>query len=368
MDNSKKKLLFASRDLCVGGMEKALVTLLSAIDHQRFDVTLVLERADGALLSQLDPCVKVVEYKVSALGFAPLRKAINLLRRTVFKIRHGGKYDFSCCYATYSTPCEKAAKIASGNCMLYVHSDYVGMYGGDVSRAKEFYDSIGIDGYRRVAFVSEGAREGASLMYPELKERFLTLGNLSDCQAVVKMAQETADVPSAEGKTVLVFAGRLDDTSKKLGRLIDAVDEASRQIPQLELWIIGNGPDGETYKSYADRPEMKATVRFLGEKTNPYPYLKRADALVLTSDYEGFPVVYWEAAALSRSVITTAPASDGFFKVDGSNAYVAEKSSEGVASAIREFVFSPSKKTASCDHFETNSKKLDKLYSIIMGA
>ncbi len=361
-NSGKKKMLFASRDLNVGGMEKALVTLLCFIDKDLFDVTLVLEKAEGALLSQLDKRVQVIEYKVSDFVIPPVRKALNLIRRIIFKLKHGGKYDFSCCYATYSAPCEKIAKIASDNCALYVHSDYVGMYGGDFEKAKQFYDSIGIAGYKKVLFVSESGRGGAAKIYPELEERFITLGNLVDEKNILRLSDEEVDIPDSSERKIFVFVGRLDDTSKKLKRLLEAVSLVCSKREDIELWIIGNGPDGEMYRKYAGELGITAFVRFMGEITNPYPYIKKADFLVLSSDYEGFPVVYSEAAVLGVSIITTVIASDGFFAIDSSNAYISDKNAESMAEKMAEALGGTARKVPSQDFSKSNSEKLEKIY------
>ena len=73
----KKRVLFSSVDLSVGGMEKALLMLLNKLDFSRYDVTLILERAEGALLSQLDSRVRVRKFKVSSAKLPLLRKTIN---------------------------------------------------------------------------------------------------------------------------------------------------------------------------------------------------------------------------------------------------------------------------------------------------
>ena len=50
---------------------------------------------------------------------------------------------------------------------------------------------------------------------------------------------------------------------------------------------------------------LEDKIIFLGKKQNPYPYFKIADSLILTSEYEGFPVVYLEAMLLELPIITT---------------------------------------------------------------
>lgn len=47
-------------------------------------------------------------------------------------------------------------------------------------------------------------------------------------------------------------------------------------------------------------------VKFLGHKTNPYPYVIKADLFMLTSEHEGFPNVLLEANALGLPVIAFA--------------------------------------------------------------
>ena len=46
-------------------------------------------------------------------------------------------------------------------------------------------------------------------------------------------------------------------------------------------------------------------VHFLGNQSNPYPYIKHSDCLLLTSIYEGLPTVVFEALILHTPVLTT---------------------------------------------------------------
>ena len=59
-----------------------------------------------------------------------------------------------------------------------------------------------------------------------------------------------------------------------------------------------------------EKNKLQKRVNFLGKKANPYPYMKKADYIIFTSDYEGFPVTYLEAITLGKQIITTIPTSD----------------------------------------------------------
>ena len=41
----------------------------------------------------------------------------------------------------------------------------------------------------------------------------------------------------------------------------------------------------------------------------------QADYLVMSSDYEGFPLVYYEAAVLGKKIITTIDVSDDYLSM-----------------------------------------------------
>ena len=353
----KKKILFASRDLSLGGMEKALVSLLDSLDYDRYDVTLVLERAEGALLPKIDSRVRIKEYRVCDVKAVPVRRAINLLHRLRFMITDGNRYDFSCTYATYSDPCRVVSLTSSKNSMLYVHSDYVSAL-GDVG-AREFFGTVHAADYSSVAFVSDGAREAAERVFPEICGKCVTVGNIPDTDGVRALAKEkTDDIPKRQGEAVFCFVGRLDDSSKKLDRLTDALSILKREGRSPEVWTVGDGPDGERYKRHANEAGVSDMMRFFGARENPYPYMAASDCLVLCSDFEGFPVVYGEAAALSLPVVTTVPVSDGTFTVDDSCAYIAKKTPEGVACAMRRFMDDADKKVPFAD---TEKMKLETL-------
>ena len=68
--------------------------------------------------------------------------------------------------------------------------------------------------------------------------------------------------------------------------------------------IIGDGEFKE-YRELAKKLSIEDKVYFTGLKKNPFPYYKISDCVVLTSEYEGYPVVFLEALALNKPIIST---------------------------------------------------------------
>ena len=299
----KKDLLFADKSMITGGIEKAQLNLLNNIDYKKYNVTVILEEKTGDLLDKINNNVKVIELKVSDNNNVIIRKIINTYRKLIFKIFNYHNYDFSCCYTTYSYSSNKIAKIASQNNSFYVHSDYSNVY-KDEKDFRNFFDSRRVNEYKNIIFVSNESKKSFIKYYPELEEKTLVLNNFIDIEEIKEKSKEKIE-KSKNNKTLFVFVGRLDDTSKKLKRAIKLVEKLD-----IDLWIIGDGPDRGRYEEYAKELKVSNKITFFGKKSNPYPYIKEADYIILTSDYEGFPVIYQEAMVLRKNIITTINTSD----------------------------------------------------------
>ena len=353
----KKNLLFASKNLDLGGIEKASINLLNRIDYSKFNVTLVLEEKKGTFLPKLNKNVRVVEVKVSNNKNVILRKLINAYRKLVFKVLNYHTYDFSCCYTTYSYSCNKLAKIASRNNSIYVHSDYKHLY-KDINEYRQFFDSRKVNEYKYIIFVSNEAKDGFIEEYKELEEKCLVFNNFVDTKEIIELSNGVPDKEKDKDKTLFVFVGRLDDSSKKVKRAINLV----KNIKELELWIIGDGPDREMYEKYTKELKVEKRVSFLGKKINPYPYMKQADYIILTSDYEGFPVTYLEAITLDKKIITTIPTSDEYINIKD-YAYIISKDENKMVEEVKE-ILAKKKSKSKIDLAEVQEKRIKKLEGI----
>ena len=82
--------------------------------------------------------------------------------------------------------------------------------------------------------------------------------------------------------------------------------------------------------------QLEDIILFLGKKTNPYPYFRMADCVLLTSDYEGYPVVFLESFILNVPLITT-KVSD-YNEVEGKFGFVTSKDIEDIYDKMKLFI------------------------------
>jgi glycosyltransferase involved in cell wall biosynthesis len=83
--------------------------------------------------------------------------------------------------------------------------------------------------------------------------------------------------------------------------------EAMRLLPidQYRLLLVGDGPLQSQLERKVQALKLSDRVMFLGYNSNPYPFIRYADALVLPSLWEGFGLAAVEAAVLGVPVVAS---------------------------------------------------------------
>lgn len=343
----------------IGGLEKALLNLLNSLDLDRYQVTLVLEEKQGDFLKLLDSRIKVEEYRLSACSFVPLRKLLNFTKRWLWVRKNRNRYDFSCSYCTYSVIGSRLSQAASLNSCLYVHNDYANIY-PDREEFCTFFRQLRTENFRRVVFVSNESRESFCAVLPEFGEKTQVINNIVNADEIKAMATEQCDFQRRPEETVFAFVGRLSEPHKRLSRLLNAFALALRERQDIRLLIVGDGPDRELCQELMEKLKLSGHVEMTGASSNPYKYLSRADCLVLSSDYEGFPVVYYEALVLGKDIITTIPVSDEQISI-ADYAAVTDKTPEAIAAAMIAY---QKQKQPLFDMEKANRCRMDALYAL----
>jgi glycosyltransferase involved in cell wall biosynthesis len=111
--------------------------------------------------------------------------------------------------------------------------------------------------------------------------------------------------PGGNGRT-LVCVGRLSPEKGQAG-LLEAFAELRNRHPDLELRLVGDGPDRQALETLAADLGVSDGARFLGRmtETDAMAEIARSDIFVLPSFMEGLPIVLMEAMALGVPVVAS---------------------------------------------------------------
>ena len=102
----------------------------------------------------------------------------------------------------------------------------------------------------------------------------------------------------------LVTAGRLSK-EKNQKMLVDAIKVLCQKYENLSLTILGDGPLKNELENYVEDKGLSDIIHLEGNVANVEEYFSKSDIFVLSSSYEGLPLVILEAMAAKLPIVST---------------------------------------------------------------
>lgn len=325
-----KKIAFIHESLVTGGAEKSLINLLHYIDYEKYDVTLWLRDDQGELLPQVDSRVKIrfwKEYleqdykqllqrllKKGCVFSAMISSVCRLLSKSYLQNWHLNYkffirsllpadqtcYDVAISYhslirddimfLSYAIKAKKKIGWIHGKCRHDQDDPYFEPFSREYPKLDHIF------------CVSNDSRKLFLEKYPMLSEKTSVMYNLQNFDEIMTLANEKVEESFAQ--LTLVTVGRL--APEKGQDMIPAIAEKLRSRGHRFVWyLVGDGPIRTSLEQEIVRRDMGDTVFLLGQKMNPYPYIKNCSLYVQPSYSEGFCVTTFEAKILCKSVVVT---------------------------------------------------------------
>ncbi|MES2474367.1 MAG: CDP-glycerol glycerophosphotransferase family protein [Verrucomicrobiota bacterium] len=171
-------------------------------------------------------------------------------------------------------------------------------------------------------------------------EQFDHCDNMLNPEGVIERSGEPLDTVEEEDlfsktRRTFISIARLS-VEKDHEKLIRAFERLYQSRMDIRLLIVGDGPLLPQLKRLVQQIGMEEHIRLLGFRLNPFPYLKRADCLVMSSNYEGQGLVLFEAMILDKAVISTDIAACRSV-IEGRSGMLVENSIDGLAEGMRAF-------------------------------
>ena len=176
---------------------------------------------------------------------------------------------------------------------------YLVAHGIEVWRPFSLLERLSIRGCSRVLCVSDYTRRQLLLHCPMEEGRTAVVPNALD-----PYLDSKDPVPPPDGPPVVLCISRLSiaDSYKGIEHLIRAMPAVSAEIPGVRLRIVGRGDALPRLQALATGLSMGRVVEFVGFRTDAelQADLEACRLFALTSEKEGFGLVYLEAMAHGR--------------------------------------------------------------------
>jgi glycosyltransferase involved in cell wall biosynthesis len=197
---------------------------------------------------------------------------------------------------------------------------------------------------------------------PAATDVLLAHHSMSEIQDEVERRAAMALLSAPAWTTTFVTVGRLSP-EKNQARLIRAFDLVHREHPEVRLVILGDGVLQEQLRSLVHDLGLGDSVVMPGFLSNPYALMAKCDCFLLSSDYEGQPMVLLEALVLGLPVVTTEFGSVRGALPEGCGEIV-PRTVEDLAEGMRRFLRGEVK-SAGFDYVAYNDAAMDEFYRAV---
>ncbi len=285
-----KRIAFLSPDLSFGGVEKVFIDYANSIS-QEYEVSFILLNKVGVLLKMLSPRIKVEVLNESRLRYA-LISLIKLLNCKNYDYIIAGTEKTNILLCVANIMAKSNSKIIASQHNFYDVENSYFIHNFILPFCLRKADSI--------FAVSKGIREMIYKMGVKNKP-IEVLYNPIDIQKIRKQADSTVlDLPLK----YILFVGRLTRV-KNIPYLFKAFSLFVRKHPDFKLVIVGDGILKEYLYKYSSELHLSDKIVWVGATDNPYPYIKKATLVALTSFSESLSNVVLETICLGKTIVAT---------------------------------------------------------------
>lgn len=396
-DNSKRNIFMYAGPFMSNGITTSAINLMNTIDQSRYNIYLLVDpwalssHADRLKnFSNLPSGVRVIArtsdivatkgeldtfrermYCLIELSAAQAERYRNVFHREAKRlVGVDTVFDVVINYEGYSRyHAHAVAAIEAQRSAIYLHNDMYSEYSDKYKYLKLIFDAF--KDYDKLVSVSRATndlnRKSLATLSDVDSDKFVYVENAQTPDRVVAMAEEDIDSGDSyifsENKTVFIAIGRLS-VEKDHEKLIYAFKNVHEQNPKTKLVILGDGPLRYRLESLVGELSLDSHVHLLGLRSNPYPYLRASDCFVLSSNYEGQPVVLFEALALKKPIIATDIVANRAV-LEGGYGELCNNSTSGLESAMGDFV-EGKLKFDEFDVYAYNDRAMEMLYEKVL--
>ncbi|WP_293960779.1 glycosyltransferase [uncultured Fusobacterium sp.] len=321
----KKKILFYTSGVGLGGVEKVVLEVLKEVDKSKFDIKLALQYENENLFENEIP--KEVKYKYmlpqkiidKSLYYKERKKNIFYKMLYSFMLSYE-KYTIKKNYLEFSKDREIVIDFKSGDFLKLINLENrvdkkrICWLHGEITKLNKYekrkrFLRENLNKCDKVVCICEDMKNGVIKEIPELKEKLEVIYNPFDIEKIKIKSSDYSEIKDNEKNLLednyIIMVSRLDNVQKDFDTIIKAFKIVKQKRKDIKLYLLGEGPDREKIENMIKNENLQEYIKLLGVKRNPYPWIKGSKLLVHSSRYEGFGLVLVEALILGKVVISS---------------------------------------------------------------
>ena len=356
----------------MGGSTTSLLALLNCLDKEKYEIDLQLYREKGELFDLIPDAVNVLPFAIrfNKTIRKPLQILIGVFKGYFFKafyinrknkrigfsqqvlsdfqVKESSKfntkhYDYAIGFLEGWSDRYLAYKVNADKKYAWIHSTFE-----NIAPVPEL-EFNWMEKVDKIAFVSDQCTVDFKDRFPRFAKKTLTVENILD-SSIIHKRSEMIDNNDAcytsfsnfEG-TKIITVCRIDINIKGLDRALVCAKTLKSKNLKFMWVIVGGGAQLTQFRERIKETDLSDCVYAIGERTNPYAFMKCADVYCMLSRYEGKPMTVTESKILGIPVVVTEYLSARAQVKNGLEGIVVENSDNSAAPILQAFIENPEK-------------------------
>lgn len=323
----KKKILFVTKALWIGGIETALINLLNNLNYDKYEVSLLVVKAELDVIDRICPQCKifVVDRDVTVTFDRPYKykRLFHLTESTDHPSKlHRAlmwsvpiiKYIENGLYITYIKSLFKNQHydtvviyndVVAELAVRAISADQYLMFYHHGAMRHVYHDRIAYRKCKKIIAVSRNLARKLQISVPKYANKIIVIHNLTDVGEIIRKGEAICDDIFDSDKYNIVSVGRIS-YEKGMDIAVSACNElVNRGFKNIKWWIVGGGPAMQEIMEQICALNIENYISLVGMKKNPYPYIRQADLYVQPSRIEAFGLTIKEAMVFGKKIIAT---------------------------------------------------------------
>ena len=310
----KKKIAIYNGQLYMGGIERVLINYLEKLSKEPdLDITLIIKEnipEKNIFASEIPKNIKVEYIKSEKLCRKTeelSKNKKNILIRAWYQVvlyyaRRKGrawlrsyltKNDFDAVIDFDTGAVEYLRGVKNLNLIGWTHFSLKGLRKKRQIRAKEKFKD-----YNHIVVICDDMKKELEEMYPESAVKGVRIYNPMNFEEIYRKIDDTSSLSKKDLELLkdkfFIAVSRLVPGKNRVELVEIYANLKSRGVKE-KLYILGDGPDRINIEKKIKELNLEEDVLLLGERKNPFPFMKAAEMFLHTSMGEGLPTVFVEA-------------------------------------------------------------------------
>ncbi len=301
-ENNKIKLLFIFPWCKVGGADKFNYDLISNLDKEKFDITIITT----------EPCEYIWRQKFEECGeFFDLttflqRKDWASFMHYIIKTRHINLVmQSNSFYGYYALPWLKS-EFPDVIFTDYIHNENWNWRNGEYPRESTALCRILDKTYVCNTNVARIMKEKMGRENDNMETVYIGVDSDEYNEDKVKLEdypEVTKYKEKYENKKIVLFLARIAEIKRPILAL-RIIKKLLEKREDIVLFVVGDGPELEEMKKESNRLNISENIIFFGMQEDTKPFYKLADVLLICSFSEGLTITTYEAMSMKTPVVS----------------------------------------------------------------